>query len=103
MRYIIQPGDTLFTLARRYGTTVDAIVAANPEILDPNVIFVGQIITIPTMAPAPPGRRQYVVQPGDTMFLIARRLGVSLDAIVAANPQIADPSVIFPGQVINIP
>ena len=45
--YIVQPGDTLFKIAQRFGTTVNAIVAANPEITDPNVIFPGQKILIP--------------------------------------------------------
>lgn len=48
--YVVQPGDTLFKIAMRFGTTVDAILAANPEITDPNVIFPGQKILIP----APP-------------------------------------------------
>lgn len=48
--YIVQKGDTLFKIAQRFGTTVDAILAVNPEIKDPNLIFVGQKILIP----APP-------------------------------------------------
>lgn len=48
--YIVQPGDTLFKIAQRFRTTVDAILAANPEIKDPNLIFAGQKIIIP----APP-------------------------------------------------
>ncbi|MBM7854085.1 bacterioferritin [Desulfohalotomaculum tongense] len=46
---------------------------------------------------------KYTVQPGDTLYKISRRYGISLDALVAANPQIEDPSVIIPGMVINIP
>ena len=45
----------------------------------------------------------YVVQPGDTLFLIAQRFNVSLQAIEKANPQITDPNLIFPGQQIFIP
>lgn len=45
----------------------------------------------------------YTVQPGDSLFLIAQRFGVSLDALIAANPQIPNPSVIFPGQQICVP
>ncbi|MCR3921493.1 MAG: DUF3794 domain-containing protein [Firmicutes bacterium] len=45
----------------------------------------------------------YVVQPGDTLFKIAQRFNVSLQAIEKANPQITDPNVIFPGQQIFIP
>lgn len=45
----------------------------------------------------------YTVQAGDTLFLIAQNSGVTLDALIAANPQTEDPGLIFPGQVINIP
>ena len=45
----------------------------------------------------------YTVQPGDTMFLVAQRFGVSLDALIAANPQIPNPALIFPGQQICVP
>jgi molybdate transport system substrate-binding protein len=45
----------------------------------------------------------YTVQPGDTMFIIAQRLGIDLDALIAANPQIENPDLIYPGQVINVP
>ncbi|MDF9409527.1 LysM peptidoglycan-binding domain-containing protein [Pelotomaculum isophthalicicum JI] len=45
----------------------------------------------------------YTVQAGETLFLIAQKYGVTLDALIAANPQLADPGLIFPGQVINIP
>ncbi|HHU29091.1 MAG: SafA/ExsA family spore coat assembly protein [Bacillota bacterium] len=45
----------------------------------------------------------YIVQKGDTLFKIAQRFGVSLDALIAANPEITDPDKIFPGQKILIP
>lgn len=45
----------------------------------------------------------YTVVPGDSLFIIAQRFGVSLPALIAANPQITNPNVIFPGQVICIP
>lgn len=45
----------------------------------------------------------YVVQGGDTMYLIAQKYGVSLPALLAANPQVKDPNLIYPGQLINIP
>ncbi|MGE5551927.1 MAG: LysM peptidoglycan-binding domain-containing protein, partial [Bacteroidota bacterium] len=48
--YTIQAGDTLFALAARFGTTVQAILAANPG-LDPNSLQVGRRICIPVPAP----------------------------------------------------
>jgi hypothetical protein len=56
----------------------------------------------PEPEPQPPSST-YVVQPGDTLGGIARRFGVSLSALLRANPQIDDPDRIFPGQVLNIP
>lgn len=56
--------------------------------------------------PAPPANCSgfyYTVRPGDTMFTIAQRFGVPLPALIAANPQIPNPSLIFPGQVICVP
>ncbi|MDE3089576.1 MAG: LysM peptidoglycan-binding domain-containing protein [Chloroflexota bacterium] len=62
----------------------------------------------PSPPPAPPpapsagSATTYTVQSGDTLFAIARKLGVMVDAIVAAN-NIANPSLIKPGQVLTIP
>ncbi|HQD40636.1 MAG TPA: LysM domain-containing protein, partial [Bacillota bacterium] len=44
--YTIRPGDTIFALAQRFGTTVQAIIAANPGI-DPLNLQIGQVICIP--------------------------------------------------------
>jgi len=55
----------------------------------------------PPVCPTEP--KTYTVKAGDTMFTIARRFGVSLDALIAANPQIKDPAKIQVGDVINIP
>jgi len=51
--YTVRPGDTLAAIARRFGTTIEAIAAAN-HILNPNLIYVNQTLTIPTDGnPAP--------------------------------------------------
>ncbi len=52
MQYVVQPGDTLFSIAQRFGTTIEAIVRAN-NLTNPEVIFVGQVLTI-TTATTPP-------------------------------------------------
>lgn len=100
--YTIRPGDTLFLLAQRFNTTVEAIMAANPGI-NPQNLQIGQRICIPQPSPGPCTGQLYTVRPGDTLFLIAQRFGVSLQALIAANLQISDPNLIFPGQVICIP
>lgn len=112
MQYVIQTGDTLLAIASRFGTTVQAILDANPQITNPNLIIVGQVIIIPggtTPSPPPPpppptpSAGTYVVQRGDTLSSIARRFGTTVNALLAANPQITNPNLIFPGQVITIP
>ena len=100
--YTVQQGDTLFSIAQRFGVSLQALIAANPQITDPNVIVPGQVICIPSAVPPCTGQL-YTVQQGDTLFSIAQRFGVSLQALIAANPQITDPNVIVPGQVICIP
>ena len=53
--------------------------------------------------PAAPKFGKHVVKKGDTLWAIARRNGISLKALIAANPQIANPNMIFPGQVVKLP
>lgn len=108
--YVVQPGDTIYTVANKFGSTVSAIVEAN-NIIDPDVLFTGQVLRIPVegedvyQGPIPrPGPEEtvYVVQPGDTLTLIAGKFGTSVQAIVKRN-NIADPNFILPGQVLIIP
>ncbi|MEP7357265.1 MAG: LysM domain-containing protein, partial [Anaerolineales bacterium] len=109
--YIVQRGDTLFSIAVRFGVTVSALSAAN-GIANPNLIFVGQALTIPGPGgggnppppppPPPSGGGTYTVRPGDTLNLIAQRFGVSVGSLIAANG-IANPNLIFVGQVLTIP
>jgi LysM repeat protein len=98
--YVVKQGDTLSEIAQRFCVSLAALEAANPQIHDPNLIFPGQVVTVP-VNPPPPGT--YVVQPGDTMSGIAQNFGVSLGALEAANPQVHDPNLIFPGQLLTIP
>lgn len=105
-RYTIRSGDTLFALARRFGTTVEAILDANPGI-DPEALRVGQIICIPRPAPEPPdecpaGTRPYTVRSGDTFYSLARRFNTTIAALRRANPDV-DPDNLQIGQVICIP
>ncbi|NLX90812.1 MAG: LysM peptidoglycan-binding domain-containing protein [Firmicutes bacterium] len=106
-QYLVRAGDTLFFIARQFGISLDALIAANPQITNPNLIFVNQVINLPVTPPlpAPPTSKtiQIYVSGGETLFSISRRTGVSVDAIIAANPQIRDPNIIFAGQIINVP
>ncbi|MDQ3928303.1 MAG: LysM peptidoglycan-binding domain-containing protein [Chloroflexota bacterium] len=105
--YKVQPGDTLSGIAVRYGTTVDAIVAANN--LPSRTIYAGQTLVIPTTGSTTVSQpsaslngSSYVVQPGDSLSVVAQRFGVTREALAAANG-ISPSSYLYVGQVLNIP
>jgi LysM repeat protein len=106
--HTVVAGNTLSAIAAKYGTTVSAIVAVN-YIPNPNYIYVGQKICIPTggstgptPTPAPGCSANYAVQPGDTLSLIAAKYGTTYWAIAMAN-NISNPNLIYPGTTLCIP
>ncbi len=102
--HVVQPGENLFRIALRYGTTVDTLAKAN-NITNPSMIYVGQELTIPsgTTPPSPsPGVKTYVVKPGDNLFRIALRYNYDQYYLARYNG-IDNPSLIYVGQVIRIP
>ena len=102
--HVVQPGDTLFSIARRYGTTVDALALAN-GLADPSLIYVGQRLTVPLPPDADtddPGWARYVVQVGDTLTAIALRYGTTWRDLADANDLIS-PHRLSSGQVIRVP
>ncbi len=103
--YLVQPGDQLLPIARRFGVTVPNLRNANN--LSSDAIFVGQVLVIPppstpaaTRTPFPLDRT-YVVQERDQLGFIAKRYGVTVTQIKVANGLASN--TIFPGQVLYIP
>ncbi|KJS23355.1 MAG: hypothetical protein VR72_01605 [Clostridiaceae bacterium BRH_c20a] len=101
--YVVRPGDSMFLIARRFNINLQLLIRANPQIPNPALIYPGQVICIPVAAVSCPGGFIYTVRPGDSMFLIARRFNISLPSLIAANPQIMNPALIYPGQNLCIP
>ena len=98
--YTVKPGDTLYYIAIRHRISIPQIVALNPG-LNPDLIYVGQIIKLPQGAEPMP--IIYTVRPGDALYKIAYRFDVSLGALLAANPQLTNFNLIYPGMKITIP
>jgi len=102
--YTVRKGDTLFSIAARFQSTVNTLLRANPEITNKNVITAGQVIYLPgATLTLSNGQVVYIAMSSDTMGAIARQFNTTLSLLIKANPQISNPNLIYPGQRINIP
>jgi LysM repeat protein len=107
--YIVQPGEWVYSIARKFGIDPDALIAAN-NLQYPFDLSVGQELTIPastggTPEPGSPpltGGTEYIVQAGDWIASIAKKFGVTEEAIIDAN-NLVFPYTIYPGDVLTIP
>lgn len=97
--YLIQPGDTFYSIANRYNVSVQELIKSNPQITNPNFLYIGQQVCIPITCSG----RFYTIQSGESLNMISRKFGVSLAQLLAANPQINNPNVLYVGQRICIP
>jgi LysM repeat protein len=108
--HVVQRGETLYSIARRYGTSVSAIVSAN-GLRNANYIWAGQRLRIPAGGGGgssrgggslPSGGTVHVVQRGETLAGIAYRYGTTVAAIASANG-LRNPNFIWVGQRLSIP
>ncbi len=113
--YSVAAGDTLSSIAFRFGTTVEAMVQAN-GLEDPNALAAGAQLTVPstqqpTAAPSVSAPRAakgksvsmpYTVQPGETLSAIARQFGTTVDALAQASG-LSDPNRLAAGSVLKVP
>ncbi len=100
--YTVQPGDRLFRIAQRFGVDYRTLAAYN-NIVNPNLIYPGQVLRIPgTGQPPTQNEIRYTVQPGDNLFRIALRYNMNYLYLASYN-RIANPHQIRVGQVIRIP
>lgn len=100
--YIVQAGDTVFSIAQRFGITIPALVAANNIGADYR-IYIGQVLVIPgATTPPPTNYVEYTVQRGDYLVKIAQQYGIDWRTIADAN-NIQYPYIIYAGNVLRIP
>lgn len=113
--HVVRAGETLYSIARTHGTDVATLVALN-GLKDPSRIQAGQVLVLvpaertpdpapdaaATAEPAASEAWQYTVLAGDTMFGVARRFGVAVQALLAAN-SLTNPNLIQIGQVLTVP
>lgn len=107
--YTVKAGDTMYSIAKRYNTTVAKLAAAN-NIVNVNLLRIGQVLkipgtsTTPAPAPTPPPATfsTYTVKAGDTMYSIAKRYNTTVSKIASAN-NIVNVNLLRIGQVLKIP
>ncbi|NDJ84451.1 MAG: LysM peptidoglycan-binding domain-containing protein [Chloroflexi bacterium] len=127
--HYIEPDSTLSSIARTYNLDVDTIAAYN-NITNPNIIRAGDTLIIPGCGRIPPtptptpdpltpggggqsgppqdldnsqGPVTYSVEPGDNLYQLSQRFGVTMSAILNANPRITDINLLSVGQEVIIP
>ncbi|PRX29472.1 LysM domain-containing protein [Orenia metallireducens] len=101
--YQIRKGDTLYSLAQRFNTTVAAIISANPKI-DSDNLQVGDKIFIPLQRdyPSCPEGNYYTIKAGDSFYTIADRFNIAVVDLQEANPYV-EANNLKVGEVICIP
>ena len=106
--YAVVQGDTLYSLSKRFGVTIDQITAANPSLAEG--LKAGQTIKIPQPQPTTKKKadkrskrdfRVHIVRKGDTLYSISRLYEISVDALIADNDNV-DPSQLAIGQSLYI-
>lgn len=110
--YTVQRGDTMSGIAYACRVKLEDLLAANPQVRDPDKIFPGMKLNVPSTSTAeevPAGADLsqddafYMVKRGDNLSSIASRYGVNLQALLAANPQIRNPDLIQINDRIKLP
>lgn len=98
--YYVQPGDSLYQIAARFGTTVSSLQQSNG--LRNNSIYPGQALYVsPGAVPVSGNSTSYSVRPGDSLFLLSQRFGVSIDALKQANN--LSSNYLYVGQKLALP
>ena len=101
--YTVRAGDTLWSIARRFDTTISRIVSAN-AISNPDLIYTGERLIIPgSQTPvSSPDYRYYTIRSGDTLWSIAQRYNTSVEELIQIN-DLRTPNLIYAGQLLKIP
>lgn len=93
----VAPGETLSGIARLYGITTDSLLGNNQYIVNPDLIFPGQVLIIPDT-----NMQAYVIKPGDTLSQISQQFQVPIFMLADIN-DIDNINLLYAGQVILIP
>lgn len=114
IEYVVQQGDTISSIAEQHNISLEELLDANPGLAATGSKLLIPVPTIPepiddetngeSEGEEPiPSTRVHVVKQGEVLGFIANKYGVTIEAIMAINPEITNRNFIFVGQVILIP
>jgi LysM repeat protein len=115
--YVVQPGDTLYSIAEKCDIGYMGLVGINYQLSSPDKIWPGQVIRLeagadigpaqPATGPAVPGGLQeggiYLVRPGDSLARIAYLHNTTVEVLIYLNPEVAPRQILYTGQRIKLP
>lgn len=101
--YVVQRGDNWYTVSVRTGASIDALQAANPQaVRRSGWLITGEKLFVPTQKPV--NTTTYTVQRGESWSVIAKKFGISIGLLKAANPQAIRPDdVLHRNETLVIP
>ncbi|OGE81607.1 MAG: hypothetical protein A3E98_04205 [Candidatus Doudnabacteria bacterium RIFCSPHIGHO2_12_FULL_48_11] len=100
--YVVKNGDTLFNISQEYDIRWDLIAQIN-GLNEPYVLHAGQTLKIPQATTSKVEGKIYTIKKGDTLISIARSFNITVDDIIAVNPNLQKSDLITVGQVIKLP
>lgn len=100
--YTVKSGDTLFNISQQYGVKWDLIAQFN-NLSEPYLLHSGQVLKIPQATTSAVTNKIYTIVKGDTLASIAKKYNITVDDIIAVNPNLQKSDLISIGQVIKLP
>lgn len=97
--YIVKSGDSLWSIAKKYGLSVDELKNANNK--SGTLLVVGETLIIPNKSTTPSSNNTYTVKSGDTLYAIANKYNTTVDNLKSLNGLTSN--LLQIGQVLNIP
>jgi LysM repeat protein len=94
--------ESLSDVAANTGFSVQQILGFNPKIKDRDLLLKGQVVNLPTRRPTKEDPNVHIVGPGESLSLIARKKGISLDRLLKLNPGIDPKKPLYTGEKVKI-
>jgi LysM repeat protein len=100
--YTVKNGDTLFNISQKYNVRWDSIASIN-NLAEPYVLHAGQSLKIPQATTSKVQDKIYTIKDKETLADIAKQFNITVDDIIAVNPNLQKSDLITAGQVIKLP